>query len=339
MKIQRGQLQFISMKIFSQPFVFIFLFAFQVWKIPTSIMALPVANQARSRSVASNPTHLFAAYQLPENQGRPIPLPKLQYKTSPSKSEQKPILVIGATGQIGRIVVKELLKQNLPVRAFVRDYDLACEVFSKYIDEGGMELVSRGRGSGNTNLLTILEGDLVPEEASEDDDYGYEALESALQGCGTIITCAGTVRNSRLSDYFPPTRIWKKDVTKWCRDRRHPYYVNYVGMKKMMEFVKAEINRREKKRELKEQQSSRSFSETSTDPSEDVFTIVRISDLNTALPPWSMITVVVNLARSMVFRYQEMAEQVLIRESSEKIKTVILRPGDLLDDERVRVKL
>ena len=293
----------------------------------------------------------------PESQNNPKPLPKLQYKSTSPKSKPKPVLVLGATGRIGRLVVKQLLQYNIKVRAFVRDYDLACEIFSKYLDldygnpsnmsDGkgkALELVSvRGRAtSGSSNLLQIVQGDIAPEDVDflEDDDIGYEALESAIKGCDTIISCTGTIRPSKISDYFPPTRLWNHDIKKWCEDRRHPYYVNYLGVKKLMDIVKLEVERRERLNEdSRENQKRSSFSMDSSgnnDETENI-TIVRISDLYVAFPPWSFITILTNLARSMVFRYQEMAEQVLIKESSTKIRTIILRPGDLIDDERVRI--
>lgn len=39
-----------------------------------------------------------------------------------------PVLVIGATGQTGRQIVKELVAQNIPVRALVRNLDKAKEI-------------------------------------------------------------------------------------------------------------------------------------------------------------------------------------------------------------------
>ena len=311
--------------------------------------------QNQYNGIKSDVSMSYFSYE-PENKKKPTPLPKLQYKSTSNKSKPKPVLVLGATGRIGRLVVQQLLQYNIKVRAFVRDYDLACEIFSKYLDLGyenprnpsnksdgkgkSLEFVS-ARGRTNNILLQIVQGDIAPEDVdfSEDDDIGYEALESAIKGCDTIISCTGTIRPSKLSDYFPPTRLWNQDIIKWCEDRRHPYYVNYLGIKKLMDIIKMEVERRERlKEDARESQTGASFSmdSSSTHDETDKITIVRISDLSVAFPPWSFITILTNLARSMVFRYQEMAEQVLIKESSSTIRTIILRPGDLTDDERVR---
>lgn len=286
------------------------------------------ATNHRKQSRHSIP--LFLSF-MPEEEKKPKPLPELQYMTTPPASKPKPILVIGATGRVGRLVVKELLSLNLQVRAFVRDYQLACDVFSNFIDEEDKEFVTVSGQSGNN--LQIVEGDLAPEDASHEDDYGYEALESAIKGCGTIISCAGTIRPSRIRDYIPPSKIWNIDVRKWCRDRSHPYYVNYIGMKKLMEFVKLEVEKREKIQQDENEKNNGRNGNSESSPVEPI-TVVRISDLYVGLPPWSFVTILTNLARSMIFRYQELAEQVLIQESSSKVKTILLRPGDLTDDER-----
>ncbi|CAB9509928.1 expressed unknown protein [Seminavis robusta] len=59
---------------------------------------------------------------------------------------------------------------------------------------------------------------------------------------------------------------------------------------------------------------------------------IRVSDNCLCQPVWEMVPLLTNIFRSNVFRYHDMAERLL--ESSTLIDTVILRPGDLVDNER-----
>jgi hypothetical protein len=60
--------------------------------------------------------------------------------------------------------------------------------------------------------------------------------------------------------------------------------------------------------------------------------IVRISDHCLAHQAWHIVNVITNIFRSMVFKYQEKCEKLL--SSSKLVDTIILRPGDLVDDIR-----
>jgi hypothetical protein len=59
---------------------------------------------------------------------------------------------------------------------------------------------------------------------------------------------------------------------------------------------------------------------------------VQISDLCLAQNPWNFVPLLANAFQSMVFRYQDMAEKVF--EESHLFDTVVIRPGDLVDEER-----
>jgi len=64
----------------------------------------------------------------------------------------------------------------------------------------------------------------------------------------------------------------------------------------------------------------------------DKIRIIRISDLCVANPPWDFVTMLTNIVRSQVFKYQEKCEKLLM--STNVLDTIILRPGDLVDEER-----
>jgi hypothetical protein len=59
---------------------------------------------------------------------------------------------------------------------------------------------------------------------------------------------------------------------------------------------------------------------------------IRVSDLNVAQNPWNLIPLMTNIVHSVTLRSQEMAERLL--DDSTLVETVVIRPGDLIDDER-----
>ena len=279
----------------------------------------------------------------------------------PSTGPAKPkILVLGASGLIGRRVVQAILDKShldVTVVAFVRDYDKACRVL--YDDL----LVSNSRRRGPK--LQIVEGCLIPPEElpgyrGEDDEeerawlhkaksaasfYGnsvkdydnrgdeenidpYEALEESIRDCTTIISCVGSVRPTNIwTDLLarPFWRLLRKDVSGWCDDPRHPFYVHYHTTRKALHLAEREQQRRE---------AAAAACQDGEEETEAVPRIrfIRISDLCVSQPPWQFIPLLTNTLHSMVFRYQDMAEKTL--EASSLIETVTLRPGDLVEDER-----
>jgi len=266
------------------------------------------------------------------------------------------IVVLGASGKIGRLVVQQLMEipsLDATIVAFVRDYDKACRVFYEEV------LVPRTQSRRGPKLQIVV-GNLVPpedlpgyvdkEEAlweskaesasrfynNKKHDYDNrellpdinESLEEAIKGCTTIISCVGAVRPTNLwSDYikFPIWRLFQKDVSSWCRDERHPYYVHYVSTRKVLGFAESEQRRREAA--IEEEDDSHK-----DHVMKDRIRFIRISDLCLSKRPWSFVPVVTNVVQSMVFRYQDMAERLL--DESTEIDTINLRPGDLTDEER-----
>jgi hypothetical protein len=243
--------------------------------------------------------------------------------------------------------------------AFVRDYDKACRVL--YDDVLVAAKSKRHRGPN----LQIVVGDLVPNEElphyqDEDEelwmqtaqsaakfyntqvsDYDNrqensipdvnEALKDAIRGCTAIISCVGSVRPTNVWTDFvarPFLRLFRHDVSSWCRDKSHPYYTHFCSTRKAVSFAEREQLRREAIAEAL-------VEEGMEDAAEQIprIRIVRISDLCVTQKPWAFIPVLTNAFHSMVFRYQDMTERLL--EESSLLDSVILRPGDLVDDERV----
>ena len=86
--------------------------------------------------------------------------------SSPPKSLSPKIVVLGATGKIGRRVIRQLmaLESDMTIVAFVRDYDKACDVLYD-------ELTIEHSSKGPTLQLVVM--DLVPPSFVA----GYKAEE------------------------------------------------------------------------------------------------------------------------------------------------------------------
>lgn len=294
---------------------------------------------------------------------RPV-LRQTQVLGPPIMPAKPKIVVLGASGRIGRLVVRQLLDMrsfDCTVVACVRQYDKACKVL--YDD---LSLASSGNKKGPR--LTIVEADLVPPEElpgyldqDEEEEWqeraesaaefynasisdydnrqdapvvvdANEALQEAIQDCTTIISCVGSVRPTNIwRDIMarPFTRWLRPDVSAWCKDPRHPYYVQFVSTRKILGYAEREQLKRETAVEVALEEESETRDEAIVVPK---IRYIRVSDNCVSQPVWEMIPLITNICRSMVFRYHDMAERLL--DSSTLIDTVTLRPGDLVDDER-----
>ena len=192
----------------------------------------------------------------------------------------------------------------------------------------------------------------------------YQPLYDAMQNATAIISTVGSIRETiPFGDYIlKPWRIFLRP-DKWCKDPSHPYYVNYMVMKKVLDCAEKEQLKRDQQwkawteantqdEELDNEEGEKEDNDDSTIPSSDFETeietllekqtqknkqgdrirIIRISDLCVANPPWNFVTVFTNIIRSFVFRSQERCEKLL--QKSKLVDTIVLRPGDLVDDVR-----
>jgi len=92
-------------------------------------------------------------------------------------------------------------------------------------------------------------------EATEgtNDEHGVEwgsdeTLRDAISGSTVLVSCLGTSRLSNLwEDYLrvPLIRVFRKDVSKWSSDPRHPYYTNYLSTKKILDEAEKEQKKRD----------------------------------------------------------------------------------------------
>lgn len=129
-----------------------------------------------------------------------------------------PVVVVGATGKVGRLVVQELLAQEIAVRAVVRNITKATEVFSN----------TNKKDTKKASLLMLVSADLCRFEDSA------TVLDETVAGASAIISVMGVVRFSKWTDWLP-WRIFSNKAD-WA-GRSHPYYGNYLGQKYLIELA------------------------------------------------------------------------------------------------------
>jgi hypothetical protein len=127
----------------------------------------------------------------------------------------KPILVVGATGRVGRRVVQQLMAQNRPVRAVVRNEHKAQHLF------------------GTMTSLQYPQLEIIKADLSRYEEY-EEVLDKAVKGCESIVSVMGVVRFAKLGDFLP-WRLFRLDAA-WA-DRKHPYYGNYMAQKYLISLA------------------------------------------------------------------------------------------------------
>lgn len=173
------------------------------------------------------------------------------------------------------------------------------------------------------------------------------ALEEALQDASVVISCVGAVRPSWDDLLWGGGKrlLFPGKIRKWCNDARHPFYIHYETTRQALHYIeKIQIKRDEvtmaEKADDRFQEDKSSSNNREGDQSQQQnldktrrIRFIRISDLMLSRPAWSFVAVWTNLFQSMVFRYQDMTERIL--QESPHIDTIILRPGDLTDEERV----
>lgn len=170
------------------------------------------------------------------------------------------------------------------------------------------------------------------------DDENACALAQVMEGCTAIISCVGAVRPSRPLKEWWLTRLFAKDVRHWCADPSHPYYTHFHTTRKILYLAEREQERRNllcqaQDDELADNENAdliKRRRDKNAPPRR--IRLVRLSDLAVTEKPWHLVPLLTNALRSMVFRYHEMADDLVSR--SRILDTVVVRPGELVDEER-----
>lgn len=282
------------------------------------------------------------------------------------------IVVLGATGKVGRLVVRQLLEESpdgTQVVAVVRDYDKAIHCLyddliatkqnrkSPKLQIVATELVCRSEipaaldeDEGEIDAAWLKRSQAAAEFYGTEvadyddgrvlDDDNEHAWEQVMQGCTAIVSCVGSVRPSNpWQDWWLP-RLLRMDVRKWCADASHPYYTHFHTTRKVLHLAEREQERRNVLFQAQDAEA-----DEHNDANKELLNrrrdknalprrirFVRLSDLAVTKKPWHVVPLLTNIMRSMVFRYLEMAD-VLVTQSK-LLDTVIVRAGEFVEEER-----
>jgi hypothetical protein len=252
---------------------------------------------------------------------------------------------------------------------------------------------SMGTIENGDNASLLANNDFSTKDDDDDDDA---ILQDAISGATVLISCLGTRRRTNVwTDFLrvPILRIVRaNNVDKWCSDMTHPYYINYITTKRILEVAEREQRKREVSIELERERlmldeqwnQLRKKEEEEKDDAEEGFEseiaaglrkkrqhelyeqhqrekrpmyssqdrrnvvtmpqggkllstsdrikFIRISHAMVGRNPFRLRNVLNNILWSQVSRYERMGEMVL--EESALVDTIVLRPGDMTDEER-----
>ena len=209
----------------------------------------------------------------------PTPLVEIETYRVASIPQRPKVIVFGATTSLGRRIVKTLMesKVDVDVVAYVNDYDEWLR--GNDGDQFVFANVVQRKGLGAS--LTVLEGDLidsqvlngtsVDESSLEMAEYNSQQLYQAISGSTAVISCLQSSRATNFyTDYLrvPFLRIWNRDVSSWCWDENHPYYI-YLSHRRILQEMESEQRsrmitiemEREKQRRQEEFEKKRSAGE------------------------------------------------------------------------------
>ena len=124
---------------------------------------------------------------------------------------QKPVLVIGATGKVGRLAVQALSKSGVPTRAMCRDVDRGREVLHDYMKE-------------TPDLITLVKGDVTDPET----------LKEAIMGTQAVLALHGTLHPAPIHKLLIPIFWATHSPLKLGAASTHPYFTNYVAMQDIL---------------------------------------------------------------------------------------------------------
>mmetsp|Transcript_8514 Transcript_8514/g.17632 ORF Transcript_8514/g.17632 Transcript_8514/m.17632 type:complete len:365 (-) Transcript_8514:190-1284(-) len=198
-----------------------------------------------------------------------------------NKPDNKPVVVLGATGKVGRLVVSKLLKKGVPVRAMCRDVDKGRSLFPKTQWE-------------DPSKLTLVRGDVTDPES----------LSAAIEGCGAVVSVHGTVHLTPWYKMLLPFYWSTHAPLRFKAAQTHPYFTNFIAMQDVVSLCEKH----------------------------GVERVVRLTGLSCAFPPWNPVSVIFNALLSFSARYHRMGEEAV--RGSEKVKSFVIRPGGLSDEER-----
>ena len=138
------------------------------------------------------------------------------------------VLAIGATGNIGRLVVDELLARGVTVRALVRDVARARSILPDAVE------VARGDLATGEGLAAAVDGvDAIVlthgGETREVDYDGVRRILEALDGRVPRIVLMTSMAVSRGGDQYGGLLHWKRRAERLVRAYGAPYTIVRPG--------------------------------------------------------------------------------------------------------------
>lgn len=151
---------------------------------------------------------------------------------------ERPVLVVGATGRTGRLIVERLLERGLPVRALVRDAAKGGEVIPAHVPQfvgdvrHGDTLAEPLAGAGAVVIATCSTAE-GGNDAETVDYYGTSNLiQRAAEAGVDLIVFVSTIYATRPEHYqdVEPTSLgWKARAEEVIRGSRVPYCIVRSG--------------------------------------------------------------------------------------------------------------
>jgi hypothetical protein len=204
-------------------------------------------------------------------------------------------------------------------------------------DDDAADQAWRARAASAARFYGTSVGAYDDGRVTDDDDES--ALAQVWEGCTAIISCLASVRTTRpWPDWW--RLLWQPDVRRWCGDRTHPYFTHYDATRHVLQGAAREQARREVLYQAQAEVDDDGTDEADQELLQVRHTnrpprrirLVRLSDLVVTQQPWHLVPLLTNAFRSMVVRYHEMADALVA--ASDLLDTVVVRPGELVDDER-----
>jgi nucleoside-diphosphate-sugar epimerase len=183
-------------------------------------------------------------------------------------STNKPIFISGSTSKLGQNVVEKLTSQGYSVRCFVRDHRRALSLYE------------------DNELVSLVKGDLLDKNS----------LDIATFDCSMAICLHGTTHVSNIKNFPKIT------------DKAHPYYVNYIGTKNIVDACKKH----------------------------NIPKIVRTTGLLTAFADVNPFAILFNVVFSNNIYWHKRAEEY-IKDSG--VNYTIIRPGGIKEKQYNNVKI
>ena len=208
--------------------------------------------------------------------------------TSSVLVESLQVAVIGTTGNVGRAVVKQLSKHNIPTRCLLRhDITNMNDGSTSAADVTGLASSAQIAASlAKLDNVEMIKGDISDQSS----------IQELIEDCNIIFALQGPPRpKNPLFSIFP--------FMTNPNDTSHPYMVNYIGVQNIIQAVKnGQMNRK--------------------DPSTPSPRVIRITAKGEE--PFSAISILINMLGHLAKGWNYEGEQ-LLRESG--LDYTIIRPG------------